>query len=111
MRILQLYVRCAPYRLAERVATGGEYTERGVVSSAAQEASMERARASALSRQVMLDFMQMQGFVEDPLVIERAEGVRVWDTDGKGYIDGLSGIFVVNMGHNRPEIVEAMVAQ
>jgi adenosylmethionine-8-amino-7-oxononanoate aminotransferase len=72
---------------------------------------MERARAAELSRQVMLDFMQMRGFVDDPLVIERAEGVRVWDTDGKSYIDGLSGIFVVNMGHNRAEIVDAMIAQ
>jgi adenosylmethionine-8-amino-7-oxononanoate aminotransferase len=72
---------------------------------------MDRARASALSRQIMLDFVQMQSFVEDPLVIERADGVRVWDTDGASYIDGLSGIFVVNMGHNRPEIVQAVVEQ
>src|SRR6476661_8447045 len=72
---------------------------------------MDRARAQPLSRQVMLDFMQMQAFVEDPLVVERAEGVRVWDTEGKSYLDGLSGIFVVNLGHNRPEIVAAVAAQ
>jgi adenosylmethionine-8-amino-7-oxononanoate aminotransferase len=76
-----------------------------------EAASMDRARASALSRQIMLDFMQMRSFVEDPLVIERAEGVRVWDAEGKSYIDGLSGIFVVNMGHNRPEIVQAVAEQ
>ena len=72
---------------------------------------MDRARASTLSRQVMLDFMQMQAFVDDPLVVERAEGVRVWDTEGTSYLDGLSGIFVVNMGHNRAEIVSAVAAQ
>src|SRR5688572_25236493 len=72
---------------------------------------MDRARTQALSRQVMLDFVQMQGWVEDPLVVERADGIRVWDTDGKGYIDGLSGIFVVNMGHNHPQIVEAVASQ
>lgn len=59
----------------------------------------------------MLDFVQMQGWVEDPLVVERADGIRVWDTDGKGYIDGLSGIFVVNMGHNHRQIVEAVANQ
>jgi adenosylmethionine-8-amino-7-oxononanoate aminotransferase len=72
---------------------------------------MERARAQALSKQVMLDFMQMSAFAEDPLVIERAEGVRVWDAEGKAYVDGLSGIFVVNLGHGRREIVDAMAEQ
>jgi adenosylmethionine-8-amino-7-oxononanoate aminotransferase len=72
---------------------------------------MERARTQALSQRLMLDFMQMKSFSEDPLVVERAEGVRVWDTEGKSYIDGLSGIFVVNMGHGRREIVEAMAEQ
>src|SRR5262245_39171293 len=72
---------------------------------------MDRARTQALSRKVMLDFVQMSAFVDDPLVVERAEGVRVWDTDGKAYIDGLSGIFVVNLGHGRREIVDAVVEQ
>jgi adenosylmethionine-8-amino-7-oxononanoate aminotransferase len=72
---------------------------------------VERARCAELSKLVMLDFVQMKSFCEDPLVVERAEGVRVWDTEGRGYIDGLSGIYVVNVGHGRPEIVEAMKAQ
>lgn len=72
---------------------------------------MERARAQALSKQLMLDFMQMSAFAEEPLVIERAEGVRVWDAEGKAYVDGLSGIFVVNLGHGVREIVEAMAEQ
>src|SRR5207245_4352362 len=59
----------------------------------------------------IFDFMQMSGFVDEPLVIERGEGVRVWDSDGKSYLDGLSGIFVVNMGHGRAEIVAAIQEQ
>src|SRR3989442_4040681 len=84
----------------------------GRVMLGSQEAgAMDRARAAALSRQIMLDFMQMRSFVDDPLVIERADGIRVWDAEGRPYIDGLSGIFVVNMGHNRPEIVAAIAEQ
>ncbi|TAK25465.1 MAG: aspartate aminotransferase family protein [Chloroflexota bacterium] len=62
-------------------------------------------------RRSMLDFVQMRDFERDPLVIERGDGVRVWDTDGTAYIDGLSGIFVVNMGHGRREIIDAVSAQ
>jgi len=62
-------------------------------------------------RQTMLDFVQMRDFVGDPLVVERGEGVRLWDIEGRSYIDGLSGIFVVNFGHGRREIVDAVTAQ
>ena len=72
---------------------------------------MDRERAASLSEQVMLDFIQMQAFREDPLVIDDANGVRVRDIDGKRYIDGMSGIFVVNLGHGRTEIIDAMSDQ
>ncbi|MBN1401694.1 MAG: aspartate aminotransferase family protein, partial [Anaerolineae bacterium] len=53
----------------------------------------------------------MSAFVEDPFIIERAEGVYYWDVDGKRYLDGLSGIFVVTMGHRNRRIIEALKAQ
>ena len=46
-----------------------------------------------------------------PIVIERAEGATVWDESGRAYVDLFSGISVVNAGHNRPEIIEAAIAQ
>jgi adenosylmethionine-8-amino-7-oxononanoate aminotransferase len=73
--------------------------------------NLDRQRAAQLSELVMLDFVQMKAFCADPLVVDRGEGVRVWDSEGRSYIDGLSGIFVVNMGHARREIVDAMKAQ
>jgi ornithine--oxo-acid transaminase len=46
-----------------------------------------------------------------PVVIERGEGVYVWDLDGKQYFDFLSAYSAVNQGHCHPRIVAALVAQ
>jgi adenosylmethionine-8-amino-7-oxononanoate aminotransferase len=42
-----------------------------------------------------------------PPIITRGEGVYIWDDKGKSYIDGLSGLFVVQVGHGRKELAEA----
>jgi putrescine---pyruvate transaminase len=47
----------------------------------------------------------------EELVIERGEGVYVWDTEGNRYFDAMSGLWCVNVGHNRPEVKQAIVAQ
>ena len=44
-------------------------------------------------------------------VIVRGQGHRIWDDHGREYIDALAGLFVVNAGHGRGEIVEAMAKQ
>ncbi len=46
-----------------------------------------------------------------PVVLERGEGVYVWDVDGKKYYDFLSAYSAVNQGHCHPKIVGAMVKQ
>jgi len=46
-----------------------------------------------------------------PVVLERGEGVFVWDTDGNKYYDFLSAYSAVNQGHCHPKIVDAMVEQ
>ncbi|HTD93156.1 MAG TPA: ornithine--oxo-acid transaminase [Chitinophagaceae bacterium] len=46
-----------------------------------------------------------------PVVLNRGEGVFVWDTDGKRYYDFLSGYSAVNQGHCHPKIVEAFTGQ
>jgi adenosylmethionine-8-amino-7-oxononanoate aminotransferase len=48
---------------------------------------------------------------QDALILVRGEGVRVRDTADKEYIDGLSGLWNVNIGHGRAEIVEAVAEQ
>ncbi len=44
-------------------------------------------------------------------VIERAEGISIWDEDGKEYIDGCSGAMICNIGHSHPRILEAITRQ
>lgn len=46
-----------------------------------------------------------------PVVLERGEGVYVWDTDGKRYYDFLSAYSAVNQGHCHPKIVNALIEQ
>ena len=46
-----------------------------------------------------------------PVVLERGEGIYVWDTDGKKYFDFLSAYSAVNQGHCHPKIVKAMTDQ
>jgi adenosylmethionine-8-amino-7-oxononanoate aminotransferase len=45
------------------------------------------------------------------LVIDRAEGVWVWTEQGKKLLDGFAGLAVVNVGHGRREIAEAIAEQ
>ena len=45
------------------------------------------------------------------LVLDRAEGVTVWDEDGNRYVDAIAGLWYCNVGYGREEIVEAAAAQ
>lgn len=46
-----------------------------------------------------------------PVVLERGEGVYVWDVDGKKYFDFLSAYSAVNQGHCHPHIIGALKSQ
>jgi ornithine--oxo-acid transaminase len=46
-----------------------------------------------------------------PVVLERGEGVFVWDVEGKRYYDFLSGYSAVNQGHCHPKIIAALLEQ
>ena len=46
-----------------------------------------------------------------PVVLQRGEGVYVWDVEGKQYYDFLSAYSAVNQGHCHPKIIQAMVNQ
>ena len=47
---------------------------------------------------------------EMPMIV-RGEGHRIWDAHGREYIDGLAGLFVVQVGHGREELAEAAARQ
>jgi len=48
---------------------------------------------------------------DDPLVIDRAEGVYLYDSDGRRYLDGVSSLWVTVHGHREPAIDAAIRAQ
>jgi 4-aminobutyrate aminotransferase/(S)-3-amino-2-methylpropionate transaminase len=52
-----------------------------------------------------------RGISTPPLVVERAEGARIWDVDGREYIDFAGGLGCANLGHNLPAVVDALHAQ
>src|SRR5438876_3334330 len=54
---------------------------------------------------------QMAEWSKNPLVMARADGVHYWDVHGKRYLDALSGIYVVSVGHNNRRVIEALHAQ
>ena len=46
-----------------------------------------------------------------PVVLDKGEGVYVWDVEGKRYFDFLSAYSAVNQGHSHPKIVDALIEQ
>lgn len=53
----------------------------------------------------------MQSYPRIPIVIDKGEGVRVWDKEGREYLDFISGIGVNAIGHCHPEILRALTHQ
>lgn len=53
----------------------------------------------------------MPNYGERDIALVRGEGARVWDADGREYLDFLAGISVNNLGHCPPAVVEALCAQ
>jgi adenosylmethionine-8-amino-7-oxononanoate aminotransferase len=66
----------------------------------------------AAKRHLWLHFTAMSSFAErDVPVIVRGSGAYVFDQRGRSYLDGLSGLFTVQVGHGRREIAEAGARQ
>jgi adenosylmethionine-8-amino-7-oxononanoate aminotransferase len=59
-----------------------------------------------------MHFTRMSSYAENPVpTIVRGEGAYIWDTNGKRYLDGLAGLFVVQAGHGRVELANAAYEQ
>jgi adenosylmethionine-8-amino-7-oxononanoate aminotransferase len=66
-------------------------------------------RLQKLGKQhLMLHFSDMTAYDDDPItIIERGEGVHVFDQDGTRYIDGLSGLYCASLGHSHGDEIGA----
>ena len=72
------------------------------------EPPLSAATAAAIARESRV---AAHNYASVPVVIERAQGVHVWDVDGKRYLDALAGYSAVNQGHAHPAIVSALTEQ
>jgi acetylornithine/N-succinyldiaminopimelate aminotransferase len=57
------------------------------------------------------DAAMMPTYGTPPLAIDHGAGVRVWDGDGREYLDFVAGIATSSLGHAHPAVVEAVCAQ
>src|SRR3954466_9392747 len=64
------------------------------------------------TRNLWLHFSRMGAYSDTPPpVIVRGEGARIFDARGRSYLDGLAGLFVVQVGHGRQELAEVAAKQ
>jgi adenosylmethionine-8-amino-7-oxononanoate aminotransferase len=64
-------------------------------------------------RRVWHPYTEMGGYIAetDPLVVVRADGSRLFDADGRSYLDANSSWWVATLGHNHPRLVAALARQ
>ena len=76
-------------------------------------ARMTTSELAALDKQVLWHpFTQQQGWSEEePLIVQRAEGCTLYDTDENAYIDGISSLWCTVHGHAHPTIDAAVREQ
>ena len=75
---------------------------------------METTINNSEKTQYYIELEEMHGahnYHPIPVVLDRGEGVYVWDVDGKRYYDFLSGYSAVNQGHCHPEILRSFIEQ
>ncbi|QDZ15995.1 aspartate aminotransferase family protein [Humibacter ginsenosidimutans] len=83
----------------ETLATGTGFDDSDLQAKAKEHLWMHFARQSV-----------MEDGPGVPIIV-RGEGHRIWDIQGKEYIDGLAGLFTVNAGHGRKRLAEAAAKQ
>ena len=73
----------------------------------------EDAVASTAARHLWMHFTRHSTYSEGahvPIIV-KGEGARIWDDAGRSYLDGLSGLFTVQVGHGREELAAAAATQ
>ncbi|MFB2582917.1 aspartate aminotransferase family protein [Herbiconiux sp. P15] len=84
------------------------------VSSSAARASRSEAELQQMAKDHLWMHFSRQSVMESGAgvpIITKGEGHHIWDSTGKKYIDGLSGLFVVNAGHGRRRLAEVAAKQ
>ena len=70
------------------------------------------ARPDNPAEHLWMHFTRMSTYATTAVpIIERGEGAYIWDSNGRKYLDALSGLFVVQVGHGRAELADVVAAQ
>src|SRR3954464_1749673 len=73
-----------------------------------QAAAPESTMQDLAKRHLWLHFSRMGAYAEaDIPIIVKGDGCYVWDDQGNRYLDGLSALFCVNIGHGRVDVAQA----
>src|SRR6195256_925340 len=82
------------------------------MSSYVEERMVTEDLQELAKRHLWMHFTRMGSFADHEVpIIVRGEGCYVYDQHGKRYLDGLSALYCVNIGHGRAELGEAALAQ
>jgi adenosylmethionine-8-amino-7-oxononanoate aminotransferase len=68
-------------------------------------------RQTDLLKQTFIDFQQTSEFLKSALIVDKAQGLYYWDSEGKKYFDAIGGIYVAVLGHCHPRLLEALKCQ
>ena len=81
-----------------------------MAGTAVQYSAKELSRAAR--RHLWMHFTRLGADPDAPVpIIVSGEGCYVYDADGRRYLDGLAGLYCVNVGHGRPELAQAAANQ
>ena len=73
---------------------------------------MTTAPTTRLDEIVTLDAEHVMGtYARAPVAFVRGDGTRVWDSEGREYLDFLSGLAVTSLGHAHPAVADALADQ
>ncbi|MEO1261480.1 MAG: aspartate aminotransferase family protein [Bacteroidota bacterium] len=75
------------------------------------ESNVKTKKAEILEKQKKYLWPNHLLYYTEPLPLERGEGMHVWDVEGKKYLDFFGGILTTSVGHNRPEVTQAVQEQ
>ena len=81
-----------------------------MVQSPATTDSINTSNSNVFDRN-RFDSSVMKTYGRFPLAIEKGEGCRLWDTDGREYLDFVAGIATCTLGHAHPALIKAVTEQ
>ena len=81
------------------------------MSNSSDDMAIPSADLDDLIAHTFIDFTQTREFLKRPLVISRADRISYWDTQGREFLDGLSGVYAVSLGHRHPRLRQAIIKQ